>query len=205
MGARVIYEKVSDIHTSGHARREELKLMLSLVKPRFFVPVHGEYRHLAHHAQLAVEMGLSRSQVLIAENGDVIVFEGQHVRMEPSVQTGRVFVDGKGVGDVGEMVLRDRRRLSEDGMVIVLLAVDEHTGETVFGPDMLSRGFVVQDHQAAILEDAKCIVLEVLDELERPAEIPWAEVESDIQRRLKRFFYKVVERSPLILPLIVPV
>jgi ribonuclease J len=112
-------------------------------------------------------------------------------------------VDGKGVGDVGEIVLRDRRRLSEHGMVTVLMAVDEHTGETIYGPDVISRGFVFQDERGFILEDAKCIVLEVLDDLERTVPIQWTEVESDIERRLKRFFYNVIERRPLVLPVVI--
>lgn len=205
MGADVVYEKVSDIHTSGHARREELKIMLDLVKPQYFVPIHGEYRHLVKHAKLASDMGIPGERVLLAENGNTIFFEDQKARLGDPIHTGRVFVDGKGVGDVGEMVLRDRRRLSEDGMVIVLLAVDEQTGVAVYGPDIISRGFVFEDKGLFILEDAKCIVLEVLDELERPSPVERIEVEIDIQRRLKRFFYSVIERRPLILPIVIPV
>jgi ribonuclease J len=206
MGAEVIYEKVSDIHTSGHAKREELKILLSLVKPGYFIPIHGEYRHLVKHAQLAKEMGLPQERVLVVENGHVIRFQDKAAGLDPPVRVGRVLVDGKGVGDVGEMILRDRRRLSGHGMVIVLLAVDEKTGETVYGPDIISRGFVFEDQQLGILEDAKCVVLEVLDELERPpSPMIWAEVESDMQKRLKRFFFQVIERSPLIMPVIIPV
>ncbi len=205
MGAEVIYEKVSDIHSSGHARREELKLMMSLTKPKYFIPVHGEYRHLVKHAQLAKEMGIQDNHIFVAEDGDIILFKEEDVCIEGSVNTGRILVDGKGVGDVGEVVLRDRRRLSGHGMVIVLLALDELTGESVYGPDIISRGFVFEDQDGFILEDAKCIVLEVLDELERPVSIDRAEVEKEIQRRLKKFFYRVLERSPLITPIIIPV
>ena len=204
MGADVVYEKVSDIHTSGHAKREELKLMLSLVKPKYFVPIHGEYRHLVKHAQLALDTGMPEDHVLLAENGAVISFEGNKATIKDRVRTGRILVDGKGVGDVGEMILRDRRRLSGHGMVIVLFAVDEQTGESVYGPDIISRGFVFED-RGFILEDAKCVVLEVLDELERPSAIEWSAVEADIQRRLKKFFYSVIQRSPLIIPIIIPV
>jgi ribonuclease J len=205
MGADVVYEKVSDIHTSGHAKREELKLMMSLVKPQYFIPIHGEYRHLVKHAQLALSMGIPEERVLIAENGDVICFENRTARLEGHVQTGRILVDGKGVGDVGEIILRDRRRLSGHGMVVVLLAVDEQTGETIYGPDMISRGFVFQNAGESLLEDAKCIVLEVLDELERPSPIDRTGVESDIKKRLQRFFNKIIERSPLILPVIISI
>ncbi|MDZ7699187.1 MAG: ribonuclease J [Deltaproteobacteria bacterium] len=128
LGARVVYEKVSDIHTSGHAKRAELKLMLDLVKPTYFVPIHGEYRHLVNHAQIAYEMGIPETHVIIAQDGDVICFEEGTHWMDEGISTGRILVDGKGVGDVGETVLRDRRRLSGHGMVVVLLALDENRG-----------------------------------------------------------------------------
>jgi ribonuclease J len=205
LGADVVYEKVSDIHTSGHAYREELKLMLNLVKPKFFIPIHGEYRHLVKHAQLALDMGIPDDRILLAENGDVAVIEHNEVRLEDRVHAGRILVDGKGVGDVGEPVLRDRRRLSGDGMVIALLAVDEQSGHIVYGPDIISRGFVFEDRGDFMLEEAKCVVLEVIDELEGASPVDWAEVSSHIKRRLKRFFYKIIERRPLILPIIIPV
>ncbi len=205
LGADVVYEKVSDIHTSGHARREELKLMLSLVKPRYFVPIHGEYRHLVKHAQIASEMGMEDDRILIAEDGDVICFENLQMHLEKPVPFGRILVDGKGVGDIGETVLRDRRKLGGHGMVVILLIVDEETGETIYGPEIISRGFVFDDQGQFILEDAECIVLEVLDELERPSPVDCAKVESEIRRRLKRFFYKVIERNPLITPVIIAV
>jgi ribonuclease J len=204
-GAQVIYEKVSDIHSSGHAYQEELKLMLNIVRPRFFIPVHGEYRHLIKHIQLAMGTGLSRENALIAENGDTICASNGILELGEKVQTGRVLVDGKGVGDIGELVLRDRRRLSGDGVVIALLAVDENTGEIVYGPDIISKGFVFEDQSGFILEEAKSLVLEVLNEIESPAHIDWTEVGPVIKRRLKRFFFKVIERSPLILPIIIPV
>ncbi len=205
MGAEVVYEKVSDIHTSGHAYREELKLMLNLVRPRYFIPIHGEYRHLVKHAALAKEVGIPGENILLAENGDTVHFENGRAFLGERIPTGRVLVDGKGVGDVGEVVLRDRRRLSGDGMVIALMAVDEQTGDVVYGPDIVSRGFIFEDRNPAILEDAKCIVLEVLDEIERPALIDWTDIAPDIKKELKRFFYSVLGRSPLILTVIIPV
>lgn len=205
LGADVVYEKVSDIHTSGHARREELKLMLSLVRPRYFVPIHGEYRHLVKHAQIASEMGIADDRILIAEDGDVICFENLQIQLEKPVPIGRILVDGKGVGDIEETVLRDRRKLGGHGMVVILLIVDESTGEIIYGPEIISRGFVFDDQGQFILEDAECIVLEVLDELERPSPVDCAKVESEIRRRLKRFFYKVIERNPLIIPVIIAV
>jgi ribonuclease J len=205
MGAEVVYEKVSAIHTSGHANREELKLMMSLVKPKFFVPIHGEYRHLVKHVQLANEMGVPSHRTLLAEDGIEICFQDREGFLGERVQTGRIFVDGKGVGDIGDMVLRDRRRLSEHGMVIVLLSMDEHTGHMVYGPDIISRGFVFEDQGRSILEDAKCIVIEIIDELVPAAPVDWPDVESEMERRLKKFFFNVIERRPLVIPLIVTV
>ena len=205
MGAEVVYEKVSHIHSSGHAYKEELKLMLNLVKPRYFIPIHGEYRHLVKHIQLAIETGMPPERSLLLENGQNLCFQKANADLGDPVRTGRILVDGKGVGDVGELVLRDRRRLSGDGVVISLLAVDERTGEVIYGPDFISRGFVFEDQEGFILEEAKCIVLEVLDEIESPGRTDWSEVTPDIKRRLKRFFYKIIERRPLILPIIIPV
>ena len=205
IGADVIYEKVSDIHTSGHAKKEELKLMLNLVKPKYFTPIHGEYRHLKKHMQLAMDMGMAEERILIAEDGDVITFKNQEAQLEEPVHTGRVLVDGKGIGDEKDVVLKDRRRLSRHGMVIVLLALDEDTGDTVYGPDIISRGFLFEDQGESILEKAKLIVLEVLDEFERPSHIEATEMKADIQRRLKRYFYNIIERRPIILPVIISI
>ena len=204
MGAEVVYEKVSDIHSSGHAYKEELKLMLNLVKPRFFIPLHGEYRHLKKHIQLARETGMPSDRTLLVEDGETICIEKGGISTGDAVPTGRILVDGKGVGDVGELVLRDRRKLSGDGMVIALLAVDEHTGDIVYGPDIVSRGFVFEDESGFILEDAKLIVLEVINEMKRPSHIDSAELVPNIKRRLKQFFFKVIKRNPLILPIIIP-
>jgi len=203
MGADVVYEKVSDIHTSGHARREELKLMLNLVKPKYFVPIHGEYRHLVRHAKLALDMGLPESNVLIVEDGTVIRFEDQTATLGEPVAIGRILVDGKGVGDVGETVLRDRRRLSGHGMVIIFLIVDKKTGDIVYGPDIISRGFVPGDQGAAILEDAKGLTLDVIAERGESPPIEWSEMESAIKKRVRRLFYKTIDRSPLVLPIII--
>ena len=205
MGAEVIYEKVSDIHSSGHAYKDELKLMLSLVKPKYFTPVHGEYRHLVKHIQLAKEMGISTEGTLLVKDGDTICIEKRNARIGDSVPTGRILVDGKGVGDIGELVLRDRRQLSGDGIVITLLAVDEQTGDVIFGPDIISRGFVFEDQSGFILDEAKLIVLEVINEMQKATLIDWTDAGPDINRRLKHFFFKVIKRRPLILPIIMPV
>jgi len=204
MGAEVIYEKVSHIHTSGHAYQEELKLMLNLVKPKYFIPVHGEYRHLVKHGQLAVETGLPEENLLLLEDGASAVFEKGEARIGGRVHSGRVLVDGKGVGDVDEVVLRDRRRLSADGVVILLLAVDEQTGEVTYGPDIVSKGFVFEGQSAWILEEAKESVMKVLDAIENRAHMDWTEVAPEIKRSLKRLFQNTMDRRPLILPIIMP-
>ena len=205
LGAEVVYEKVSHIHSSGHAYKEELKLLLNIVKPKFFVPIHGEYRHLVKHIQLAVETGMPPDSLHLVENGIPICFENGMISLGDRIHSGRILVDGKGVGDVGEMVLRDRRRLSGDGVVIALMAVDEKTGGILYGPEILSRGFVFEDQGGVILEDAKAVVLKVLDEFKTLDPLDWTEAGADIKKRLKRFFYKIIERRPLILPIIIPV
>lgn len=202
LGAEVVYEKVSDIHTSGHAKREELKTMLSLVNPKFFVPIHGEYRHLVKHGQLAREMGVPAENVSIAENGAEICFQNQQMRLEDHVHTGRILVGGKGIGDMDEAMLKERRKLSGHGVVIALLVVDEKTGTPLYGPDLISRGFVFEEQREFILEDAKGIASEILEQID-PQTVNWSDVEEDIRRRLKRFFYKTIDRGPVILPIII--
>ena len=203
LGAEVVYENVSDIHTSGHARQAELKIMLSLVRPRYFIPVHGEFRHLVKHARIARDMGMDEDHVLIAQDGDVICFEKGRGEIKGAITTGRTFVDGKGVGDIEETVLRDRQKLRSHGMVVVQLVLDGQTGKILFGPEMVSRGFVFEDQGQFILEDARCIVLEVMDKIEKPFTVDCERLEAEIRRRLKRFFYNVIERSPLIIPTII--
>jgi len=199
LGADVIHEQVRDIHVSGHAYLEELKSIINVVRPRFFVPIHGEYRQLVKHRQLAITMGIPTENCLLAENGSIIVFRPDSVRIEERVETGRVFVDGKGVGDVGGLVLRDRRHLSEDGFVIASLVINRETKEILSGPDILSKGFIRERRKAEILEAAKCIVFEVFDRmLEQDFEIDCVELQSEIKRELKRFFNQVLERRPVI-------
>ena len=204
-GAEVVYEKVSEIHTSGHAKQEELKLLLSLVRPKYFIPIHGEVRHLVRHIQLAAEMGIPRENLLLATNGSVVCFEDQAAWFEGSVSTGRILVDGKGVGDIGDSVLKERRRLSENGVLIVLLVLNQQTGDIIYGPDIISRGFVFEEEARYIIEDAKSVVLEVLDEGQEELYKDESVIKGEIKRRLRKFFQKVIERRPVILPLMVHV
>lgn len=202
-GAEVLYEKVSEIHVSGHANQEELKLMLDTTKPRYFIPIHGEYRHLVKHLQLAAVTGIPADHLLLAENGDVIEFNNRQGRITGKVNVGRVLVDGKGVGDVGDHVLRDRRHLSNDGMVVAVAVVDRVNGDIINGPDITSRGFVFEEVKAHVLDDARSILVEVLEDAANRSDIDWDQVRAEIQRKLKRFFNQVLERRPIILPIIV--
>jgi ribonuclease J len=204
-GAHVIYETVSEVHVSGHAYQEELKLMINLTRPRYFIPIHGEYRHLVKHIELAHKVGVPEECTILAEDGDLVRLDEEGARIIDKVHTGRILVDGKGVGDVGQIVLRERRRLSEHGMVVVLLAVDETTWEILSGPDIISRGFVFEEDPSSLLEDAKCLILEIFDSLseakyEDESHVPNpAEIKAGIERELKRFFYRVLERRPLVI------
>ncbi len=204
-GADVIYEKISAIHVSGHAFQEELKLMINLTRPKYFIPIHGEYRHLILHSRLAEQVGISKENVLLAENGQVIEFDENRGSVGDSVITGRVLVDGKGVGDVGRSVLKERRYLSEDGIVVVNLALDEETGIVVYGPEIVSRGFVFETETGHLLEDAKCIILEVIEEVgpEVPGRVD--KIRSKIQVALRKHFSFTIRRRPIILPLILEI
>jgi ribonuclease J len=201
-GADVHYETVADLHVSGHASQAELALMLKLTRPRYFVPIHGEYRHLVRHAALAAEAGLAREDCFVLEDGDVLEIDAAGARRGESVAAGRVFVDGKGVGDVGDVVLRDRRHLSDGGMVLAILAINQHTGEVISGPDLLSRGFVVEDESQAYLDRAKEVVLEALAALAPESRTVPAEVKEEVRKALRRYFKKTLERRPVILPFV---
>jgi len=204
-GAEVIYEKVSEIHVSGHASQEELKLMLNMVKPRHFIPVHGEYRHLVKHSQLAEKVGVKKENIVLAEDGDVIEVTEKSISVRERVESGKVFVDGKGVGDVRDMVLKDRKHLSQDGLVIAILALNEKTGEIIYGPDIITRGVVFEEESAELLENARNIVIEVLGNINVEAKTDWLEVKEELRRALRRYFNKTLERRPVILPLIVEI
>ena len=205
-GADVIYEKISDIHVSGHAFRDELKEMIHLTMPDYFIPIHGEYRHLFHHAQLAEESGIPADHVLLVENGQVIEFDENGGRINDSITTSRILVDGKGIGDVGRLVLKERRLLSEEGLVVVTLALDEETGFIVYGPEITSRGFVFEYETGHIVEDAKCVILEIIEEVSLFD--PGDRVEmlrQKLHRALREYFNFTMKRKPVILPFILEV
>lgn len=204
-GAEVIYETVSDIHASGHAYREELKTMIRLTRPRYFIPIHGEYRHLVRHGRLAREEGMAEDSILVAENGVRFYFNRDGASLGETVPVGRVLVDGKGIGDVDRPVLRDRRRLSEHGVITALMVVDETTGELLAPLEVISRGLIPESQDEKFMEVAKNIVMEKLGSLETGSPVDWPEVERQISSDLKRYLYKHLERRPVILPVIVPI
>jgi ribonuclease J len=203
--AEVIYEKISDIHVSGHAFREELKLMINLTKPKYFIPIHGEYRHLILHARLAEEIGIAAERILLAENGQIIEFDRNGGRVHGRINTGRVLVDGKGIGDVGRSVLRERRLLSEEGLVAVTMAFDEETGVIVYGPEILSRGFVFETETGHLVQDAQCVVLEVVEEINPDRENRIDLIRSEIKKALRQYFFFTIGRRPVILPFVIEI
>lgn len=205
LGADVIYEKISEIHVSGHAFQEELKLMINLTKPRYFIPIHGEYRHLTLHTRLAQEVGIPPERILLAENGQVIEFDEKGGRLRERVGTGRVLIDGKGVGDVGRSVLKERRNLSEHGLVVVAMALDEDTGTVVYGPEIFSRGFVFEMETGHLLDDAVCVVLEVVEDIGPELNNRAARIRARLQTVLKQYFFFTIARRPVIVPIIIEV
>ncbi len=201
-GAEVHYEKVSEIHVSGHASQEELKTMLQLTRPRYFVPIHGEYRHLVRHIRLAQTVGVPAENCFLLEDGEVLELTPNGARRVEPVSAGRVFVDGRGVGDVEDVVIRDRRHLSEDGMVLAVMAIHQQTGELVAGPDLISRGFMRAEEGEEVLEQAKKVVLQTLKGINRETRTDPAELQEEVRKALRRYFNKTLERRPVILPFI---
>ena len=204
-GADVIYEKISNIHVSGHAFKEELKLMMNLTKPEYFIPIHGEYRHLVLHSRLAEDVGIKKEKILLAENGQIIEFDEKGGRIRDEVVTGRILIDGKGIGDVGRSVLKERRALSEEGLVVVNMAFDEETGIIVYGPEIVSRGFVFETETGHLLEDAKCVILEIVEEITPDVPDRINKIRSMVQTALRKYFNFAIKRRPVILPFILEI
>lgn len=204
-GADVIYEALADVHVSGHACQEELKLMHFLVRPKFFMPVHGEYRHLKQHAELSQKLGMKPENIIIADNGDVIEVTRESIKKNGSVVSGQVFVDGLGVGDVGNIVLRDRKHLSQDGILTVVVTIEKESGSVIAGPDIISRGFVYVRESEDLMEQARDIVKGVLKECEEKHITEWATMKSNVKEALRLFLYEKTKRKPMILPIIMEI
>lgn len=201
-GADVVYKGMAEIHVSGHARQEELKLIHALLKPRYFMPVHGEYIHLLKHKELAIELGMAKEDVFMLATGDVLELTKTSCKINGTVPAGQILVDGLGVGDVGNIVLRDRKHLSEDGLIVVVVGMDKATGTVVSGPEIISRGFVYVRESGDLMEEARSVVEEALDQVSGRQNGGWNAVKNLIRDTLKSYVWQQTQRSPMILPII---
>ncbi|ADI01806.1 MAG TPA: ribonuclease J [Syntrophothermus lipocalidus] len=204
-GAEVVYGPATGVHVSGHASQEELKIMVNLIRPRYFIPIHGEYRHLKKHARLAENLGIPRSRIFVVENGQVIEVGRKKAGVIGKVTSGRVLVDGLGVGDVGNIVLRDRKQLSSDGIIIVVVTINKETGTVIAGPDIVSRGFVYVRESEQLIEEAREKVREALLVCEKKGATEWASIKSHVREALSKYLYEKTKRRPMILPIIMEV
>jgi ribonuclease J len=203
-GADVFHVPMDHVHVSGHAASEELKFMLNLVRPRWFIPIHGELRHLAHHARLAKEVGIPHERILIVEDGDTVQI-GDEVRRGQQVPSGMTFVDGLGIGDVGEVVLRDRRKLAGDGIVVVVVTVDKRTGQLLAGPDVINRGFVFENASEELLEEARERTVRSLEQSASEEVSDPSVLTQNIRTALRKYFMETTRRKPVIVPVIMEV
>lgn len=205
MGAEVIYNQLADVHVSGHACQEELKLMLSLIKPKYFMPVHGEYRFLKHHGELAVSVGVDKKNIFLGENGRILELSEKSAKLTTQVQSGIVLVDGLGVGDVGNIVLRDRQLLSENGMIIVVIGLDSKAAKVVSGPDIVTRGFVYVRESEDLMDDIKSIARKELQKCEDQNIREWSVIKSNVREVLIKYIYSKTKRQPMVLPILMDI
>ena len=204
-GADVVYDKADMLHVSGHACQEELKIVHALVKPRFFIPLHGEQRHLQIHAKLAQSMGMNPRNIHIGEIGTVFEFTGKSCKVNGSVPAGKVFVDGTGVGDVGSVVLRDRKHLAQDGMIVVCVNLSSQDGSVVSGPDIITRGFIYVKESDELMEELRNVAIEAIERCQRKRVRDWSAIKSAIKNDLSGYLYKTTKRNPMILPVIMEI
>ena len=205
IGCNVIYESLAEVHVSGHARQEELKLIHTLLRPKYFIPVHGEYRHLHHHAELAKKLGMPEDNVVIAEIGDVIELDQNKLDVTGVVPNGSVLIDGLGVGDVGAVVLRDRKHLAEDGLLIVVMGVDHDLGTVVSGPDIISRGFVYMREADELIDGAREAATRAIEAFGPIDSSEWSHLKNDVRDSVQRYIYDTIKRNPMIMPIIVEI
>ncbi|SHI06043.1 ribonuclease J [Sporobacter termitidis DSM 10068] len=201
-GAEVFYDKYSDLHVSGHAYQEELKMMMALTKPKFFIPLHGEYRHLMTHSKLALQMGIEPKNIVISDIGQVIELTGRSIKRNGSVPSGKVFVDGTGVGDVGAVVLRDRKHLAQDGMLVIIVNISSEDGSLVSGPDIITRGFIYVKESEDMMRELKDITIKALGGCAGSNITDFATMKSAVKSELSNYLYKKTKRNPMILPVI---
>lgn len=204
-GAEVIYEGLKDVHVSGHARQEEIKVLHALIKPKYFMPIHGEYKHLRAHSNIAVELGMDKKDVFVLERGEVLEVSRDNAKIAGTVPSGQILVDGLGVGDVGNIVLRDRKHLSQDGLMIVVVSMDRTEGTLLSGPDIISRGFVYVRESEYLISDAKNVVRDALLACEGTQIVEWAYIKNLIKDTLRDFLWQKTKRNPMILPIIMEI
>jgi ribonuclease J len=204
-GAEVIYEALADIHVSGHASKEELKLIQSIVKPKYFMPVHGEYRHLKQHANLAHKLGMPNENIFVMDIGKVLELNSESAKISGSVTSGRVLVDGLGVGDVGNIVLRDRKHLSQDGLIVVVVTIEGESGSVIAGPDIISRGFVYVRESEDLMDNMRDVVKKALEKREDKKKSDWSVKKNIIKDSLRDYIYEKTKRKPMILPIIMEI
>ena len=205
IGSEVVYSALADVHVSGHACQEEQKLIMALVRPKYFIPVHGEYRQLMAHRDTAIEMGIAKENIFLTNNGRVLELNEEEAKFTGTVPAGRVMVDGLGVGDVGNIVLRDRQHLSQDGLIVIVMTMDNQTGEIVSGPDVISRGFVYVRESENLMEDVKAFIREEIQDLENRHVRDWSTIKSTLKDDLRDFIFDRTKRNPMILPIIMEV
>mgnify|MGYP003373691946 FL=1 len=205
IGAEVVYSSLEDIHVSGHACQEEEKLMLALTRPKYFIPVHGEYRQLVAHAETAQKMGVEKKNIFMMSNGRVLEINEKEAKLTGAVSSGKILVDGLGVGDVGNIVLRDRQHLSQDGLIVIVLTMDSSTGEIVAGPDVISRGFVYVRESENLMEDVKGVIRQSLRKCEEKHIKDWASIKSILKEELREYIFQKTKRNPMLLPIIMEV
>jgi len=198
----VIYNDIADIHVSGHACQEDLKLMHSLIKPKFFMPVHGEHRHLVRHAKLAEELGMKKDNIFILDNGDQLTVDKKKaIQFKNVVQAEDVLVDGLGIGDVGNIVLRDRKQLSESGLIIIVASIDRNNGEIISGPEIVSRGFVYVKENEGLIDDAKKVAFDSISRNISGGFKDWSTIKNGVRDDMRKYIFKRTKRSPIILPI----
>lgn len=205
IGAEVVYSALADVHVSGHACQEEQKLILSLARPKYFIPVHGEYRQLIAHAETAKKLGIPAQNIFITHNGRTLEINEDEAKFTTSVPSGKVLVDGLGVGDVGNIVLRDRQHLSQDGLIVIVLTMDSSTGEIVSGPDVISRGFVYVRESENLMEEVKSVIKSEVYEFEQRHITDWSTIKSTLKDNLRDYIFQKTKRDPMILPIIMEI
>ena len=201
-GVKVVYNKSDILHVSGHACQEELKIIHALTRPRFFVPLHGEQRMLQIHSQLAQQMGMDRNHIAIADNGSVIELTAKTLKINGTVPSGEVYVDGSGVGDVGAVVMRDRKRLAEDGMVVVVMPVSSHDGALLCEPEIITRGFIYVKESGDLMKELQAVAMDAADSVSRKRSRDDGELKGAVKSAISSYLFKTTKRSPMVIPVV---